>query len=280
MAENTIDQAATLLNRALETLDRWRHLPDYQLERRVDIFFGLLLPDILKAKFKLRNNRMTVIPEFPLHKGLIVNADDEDGEDNLSVKVDFAVFHPDSEERRVFLVELKTDNQSIHKKQLKRMKKAKDAGAETLLMGVICCARHGKSIARKYAHLMRRLDQLRCIEDFEGFSNKNWKRRQPGLAGRFRNMRVGKSWSDAIIELVLVYPGGKPSSDSSRKKIDWAKSRTWLRTIEFSDVEDNLGEHPFAPFLHSWADCEAGRENPWNNCARSCSGKNSRQPDS
>ena len=268
--QKAMDQSTILLNRALETLDGWRHLPDYQLERRVDIFFGLLLPDMLKAKFKLGNERMTVIPEFPLHKGLIVNADDADGENNLSVKVDFAVFHPEPEEKRVFLVELKTDNQSIHKKQLKRMKKAKDIGVETLLEGVICCARSkNNKIPRKYAHLIRRLAQLRCIEDFEGFSNKDWKRRQPGLAGRFRSMHVGKNWSDAIIELVLVFPGGEPSTVSSKSKIDWAKSRTWLRNIEFSEVENNLGEHPFAPFLHSWADCEAGRENPWGNSAPS-----------
>ena len=269
MAENSMDQSAFLLNRALETLDKWRHLPDYQLERRVDVYFGLLLPDILKAKFGLRSNRITVIPEFPLHKGLIINADDEDAEDNESVKVDFAVFHPDPVERRVFLVELKTDNQSIRKEQLKDMKKAKDAGAETLLMGVICCARRGEKVRRKYAHLMRRLDQLRCIENLEGISNEDWKRRQPGLAGRFRDMRVGTSWSDAKIELVLVYPGGKPSAGSSQSKIDAAKKLDWLRTIDFYEFAGILGEHPLASYLRRWADIEAGRENPWDNCARS-----------
>ena len=102
IAENTIDHAAIFLNRALKTLDEWRHLPAYQLERRVDIFLGLLLPDILEAKFELQNNHMKVIPEFPLHKGLIVNADDEDGEDHQSVKVDFSVFYPDPDDKRVW----------------------------------------------------------------------------------------------------------------------------------------------------------------------------------
>ena len=267
MTENSIDQSAILLNRALGTLDKWRHLPSYRLEPRVDIFFGLLLPDILKAKFELQSSRMTVIPEFPLHKGLIVN--DEDAEDNQSVKVDFAVFYPDPDDQRVFLVELKTDNHSIHKKQLKRMKKAKDAGAKTLLRGVIRCAQHGKKVRRKYAHFMRRLDQLHCIENFEEVGSEAWKRTQPGLAGRFENMCAGKSWSHAIIELVLVYPGGEPITVSPKSKIDWAKSRTWLQSIDFCEVADMLREHPLTPYLRRWADCEAGREYPWDKCARS-----------
>ena len=268
MTENPIDQSAILLNRALETLDKWRHLPSYKLEPRVDVFFGLLLSDILKAKFELQSDRMTVIPEFPLRKGTL-DCSCKPKEANQSVKVDFAVFYRDPDDQRVFLVELKTDNESIKQAQLERMKKAKDIGVEELLDGVVRCARRGKKVRRKYAHFMRRLDQLRCIEKFEKVGSDAWKRRQPGLAGRFEKMRVGKSWSDAIIELVLVYPGGKPSTVSSRKKIDWTKSRTWLRTIDFYEFAGILGEHPLASYLRRWADIEAGRENPWDNCAQS-----------
>ena len=32
-------------------LDRWRHLPNYQLERRADIFFAVYLPKILEQRF-------------------------------------------------------------------------------------------------------------------------------------------------------------------------------------------------------------------------------------
>ena len=262
MTENSMDQSALLLNRALETLDKWRHLPDYQLERRVDIFFGLLLPGILKAKFELQSDRMTVIPEFPLRKKTL-NRSCKPKEANQSFKVDFAVFYPDSDDQRFFLVELKTDNQSIDSEQLERMKEARKLGAEKLLDGVIRCARAGKDVRRKYAHLMRRLDRLHCIENFEKVGSEAWKRRAPGLAGRFRDMRVGKSWSDAIIELVLVYPGGKPSAGSSQSEFDglWA--------IDFYECAGILGEHPLALYLRRWADFEAGRENPWDNCAQS-----------
>ena len=32
-----------------DLLDRWRHLPAYQLERRADVYFALYLPEVLEA---------------------------------------------------------------------------------------------------------------------------------------------------------------------------------------------------------------------------------------
>lgn len=37
--------------KVLRQLDEWRHLPDYQLERRVDIFFGMFLPKVIEKRF-------------------------------------------------------------------------------------------------------------------------------------------------------------------------------------------------------------------------------------
>ena len=44
-----------------ELLDKWRHLPDYQLERRADIYFAMFLPDVLEARY----GPCEIIPEFP-----------------------------------------------------------------------------------------------------------------------------------------------------------------------------------------------------------------------
>jgi len=41
-------QIDTLFNR----MDAWRHFPNYQLERRADIFFALYLPEVLEAKLR------------------------------------------------------------------------------------------------------------------------------------------------------------------------------------------------------------------------------------
>ena len=193
MTDQPSEQTAALLSCALKTLDEWRHLPDYQLERRVDVFFGLLLPAIVKDAFGLKCEPETVIPEFPLHKGLIINPPEENTEDNQSVKVDFAVFCRAPEEKRIVLVELKTDNKSIDIDQLNRMEKAKIAGADKLLRGVVECARHSKNL-RKYAHLIWKLHELGCIKNCENFKLMNLKSERPGLAENFRSLDVCKSW--------------------------------------------------------------------------------------
>ncbi len=264
MDEDRTDQAATFLNLALKTLDEWRHLPAYQLERRVDIFFGLLLPEILEAEYGLPRNHMEVIPEFPLHKGLIVNAKDESRKDHQSVNVDFAVFHQGPDRNRIFLVELKTDNASIKKKQLECMEKAKDKdkGADALLQGVIFCAQNSNS-PRKYAHLIRRLDQLGCIEGFGKLSREDWDRERPGLADRFKNLDVGKSWSNAKIECVLLYPGKILPTHSSEADEALEDSSPWLRLVDFLDIAKLVKDSPLSWFLVEWATCEAGRVTPW-----------------
>jgi len=53
-----------------DKMDMWRHLPNYQLERRADIFFSIYLPEVLESKFGIKiNNKL--IPEFPVRIGTI-----------------------------------------------------------------------------------------------------------------------------------------------------------------------------------------------------------------
>ena len=60
-----MDVISTILNQ----LNEWRHLPAYQLERRVDVLFGMFLPTVIGMKFDVNPDNCSVIPEFPLHKG-------------------------------------------------------------------------------------------------------------------------------------------------------------------------------------------------------------------
>ena len=86
------------LSDALCQFDQWRHLPAYQLERRVDVFFGLFLPEVIVRRFKAPFGKL--IPEFPLHKGKTRIS--EDCGDNQSVNVDFAVFCSKPEGKAAF----------------------------------------------------------------------------------------------------------------------------------------------------------------------------------
>ena len=257
-------QATALLGRAFKALDEWRHLPAYQLERRVDVFFGLLLPTIVEAEFGPKKEHSRIIPEFPLHKRLLglSSGSRETDNNNQSIKVDFAVFCKGSEQKHIFLVELKTDNRSIDCKQLSRMKKAKDAQAETLLNGVIECARYSKS-PRKYAHLIWKLHEIGCITSSCDLTVMNLKSNRPGLTEEFRRLNVCNSWSGAKIELALIYPGREQKTHSSRVQEILADLPSWLRLVDFLTVARAIGESPLSSLLERWADVEAGSTNPW-----------------
>ena len=59
--ERDMKQIDTLFDR----VDAWRHLPNYQLERRADLFFSLYLSKVLEATlgFPVADQ---IVPEFPV----------------------------------------------------------------------------------------------------------------------------------------------------------------------------------------------------------------------
>ena len=117
-----------------ELLDKWRHLPAYQLERRADIFFALFLPDVLNHHLSKRKRGIEIdrrlIPEFPLKRR----------EDNGSKKADYLALSTDR--KHAFLIELKTDIASLETDRKKGrfcfLKRAVGRGMHELLCGLKC----------------------------------------------------------------------------------------------------------------------------------------------
>ncbi len=68
------------LDDAFCQLNQWRHFPAYQLERRIDVFVALFMPAVFKSHFGL--SPVTVIPEFPLHKGELHHDNKGENQDN------------------------------------------------------------------------------------------------------------------------------------------------------------------------------------------------------
>ena len=269
-------QAGELLIKAFNTLDEWRHFPAYQLERRVDVFFGLLLPQIVEAEFGWSRNNLCVIPEFPLHKGLVLGSKSKsDKSDNRSVNVDYAVFFREAERKRVLLVELKTDNNSIKKEQLKNMKVAQAAGMEKLVEGLVECANHSDE-PRKYAQLIWKLHEIGFIEIpiEEEFKKMCMENERPGLAKNFKalkmamkNRGISTNWNIED-KVLLIYPGRKVK-DRLTKIEKWLHAQqAWLRLIDFCRVREIERGGPLSQFLDLWARCEAGRVSPWKNVSR------------
>jgi hypothetical protein len=115
-------------NKLFDLLDHWVSFPNYQLERRADIFFAVHLDQIFKT---IRNVEIElIIPEFPIRIGTIypdVNID-------KSYKIDYVVKIKDK--NKVVFIELKTDSGSRRESQDKYLQASQDVGFQALLGGL------------------------------------------------------------------------------------------------------------------------------------------------
>jgi hypothetical protein len=211
----------TNLTRIFDTLDDWRHLPAYQLERRADIFFALYLPDLLRERLGFEIEGL--IPEFPLHKATIY----PDEGNNQSARADYLAKAGGC--KAAVLVELKTDQGSRSDKQDASLERAREVGLAALLRGVgqIVGATDEK---RKYRHLLHKLEELDLIT----------------LAPDGRLDGVAEGYA---LHLVYVQPG---DSDGAEQEIGFH---------EAAEVIERRGDalsRRFAASLREWADVKAG----------------------
>ena len=246
----------------LRQLDEWRHLPGYQLERRVDILFGMFLPKVIESVFDVHVDE--VIPEFPLHKGLLKCPPNVECGPHHSVKVDFAVFGTKGDKKKVFLVELKTDDNSLNQEQLKNMQVAQRVRSKAVLEAVRELAQHSPQ-KRKYAHLVWKLYELNCLElcNRAEFVNMRLEEDRPRLKSAFEKLSVAQEWCEANVELVVILPTEKKKEEipSGFEVLTFAQFAEHLedgnQPFESSDVS------VFADYLRHWAGIEAGRVSPW-----------------
>ena len=140
------------INQLFDNLNAWRHLPDYQLERRADIFFSIYLRAILAKNLKIQaHHDFIVIPEFPIKQS----------DSRRSDKVDFAVFVIDKYSIVMSaLVELKTDAKSINLKQLGNYARGKLKSIRRLIDDVEVVSEGSKERV-KYSHLIEAVRKLK-----------------------------------------------------------------------------------------------------------------------
>ena len=248
------------ISEVFRTLDNWRHLPAYQLERRVDIFFGLILPEFMEKRFNVSVD--TVIPEFPLNKRIICGSDRDQ-----SVRVDFAVFAKGEEENYVFLVELKTDQKTLNRHQLKYMKDAQCAGFYELLRGVKLAAGASPE-PRKYAHLIWRLKELGYFEDRCELPKVWAEVSRPVLTNYFQELRVSANSGKTNIGLVVILPNSPDCKMREKIPDGFCCIAFDELKAELKDYSGQLGSGFVKDFLqkmNEWADEIAGMKDPRRN---------------
>lgn len=187
------------MNALLDRLDAWRHLPNYQLERRADILFALVLPQVMST-FVGQPVRGTLIPEFPIKRDLIW----PDKPTRKSVKVDYLALSEDGS--TAWLVELKTDSASRRDAQDHYLKTASALGLGALLTGYIDILQ-GTSAHQKYAHLTFELAGMGLLNvppEVRENAFPTVKTRQ--LRAALKGITVGRMPTD--VRVLYVQPGG------------------------------------------------------------------------
>ena len=226
------------IEKVFKTLDEWRHLPAYQLERRADIFFALFLPDVLGEQFGTPINQV-LVPEFPV----------KIPDSNQSIKVDYLALEQPNDGKplrgqRGFLVELKTDMASRRDEQDRMLRYAERRGVKKLILDIleICAVTAHKA---KYLHLLKLLSKVHLIE----YRKELWPVRQ-GYSALLDEMKkeVEKEKDWPSLQVVYVQP-------KMPKVIDFE---------QFASVVGKKGKvgSMFATHLRKWAECDAGSTEP------------------
>lgn len=136
-------------------LDSWRHLPNYQLERRADLFFSLYLKEVLEEKLGFEVSEH-IIPEFPIRIGCIFPNTPID----KSYKIDYVAFSKCG--KKGILIKLKTEAMSRREKQDDYLNACCRTGMPKILTGVIDIFKVTNA-KRKYFTLLEYLEMTRQI---------------------------------------------------------------------------------------------------------------------
>ena len=95
------------VEKIFDILGDWYKLPKYQLERRIDIFFVLYLPEILKKRYNIDIEYSNIIPEFPIRKN----------ESYSSTNADYVVLYEINNKVKMIFIELKTNMTSVNTRE-------------------------------------------------------------------------------------------------------------------------------------------------------------------
>lgn len=146
------------LTKIFDLLDEFRHLPNYQLERRADIFFALFIPLVINKKFGLSVKH--ILPEFPIRIGEISTVNI-----NRSFKIDYAIFT--DRPNHCFFIELKTDDYSRRDKQDWYLECSVKAGMKSLIDGILKISKASSS-KDKYSVLISSISKTGLIKFEDG----------------------------------------------------------------------------------------------------------------
>ena len=248
------DKTDVTIERVFALLDRWRHLPAYQLEPRAGVFFALFLPEVLGAQLSGNGRSIEIdcrlIPEFPIKKS----------GSNQSTKVDYLVLSRDR--KLAFLVELKTDMASKLSPhgiaQQRLLIDTATQGSRSLIDNSIGILRRHpivRQTRQKYVHLVHCLDELGLISlQKDDLYRKAFAAKQDGIYRLLETVRVAETMPE--LKVLYVQPTHHPSDRTC--VVDFS---TFAGIVE-EGQEGEDARKLFARHLRYWASRKAGSVSP------------------
>ena len=229
------------INSLFDKMDAWRHFPNYQLERRADLFFALYLPEVLEAKLGF-SIRQELAPEFPVRIGTIYPKI----QSHKSYKIDYLALSADAD--KAVFVELKTEGLSRRPEQDKYLAAARDVGLYRLLEGLLDIFRATNS-KRKYFCLLEHLEVMGLLripltmKDL--MAGPNFR----GVNEESLEIQITSCPTDCV--MIYVQPRGAGS--------DVVCFRDFAVVVQ---KHDDPVSRRFAESLSKWAEVEAGENAP------------------
>ena len=240
-------------NDVFELLHTWRHLPFYPLEPRVTVYFAVFLRDILCDHCGI-DIQEAVIPEFPL----LINSNDYETGSEETKLIDYVAFSKDKQ--IVYLIELKTDLDSVTVEQTEHFQNARLQPFPQLVSAVKRRAMKANK-KQKYVHLLHQLAQpgleivsTRALDVVKEYSFPKVKR---GYTKAVDDLQINDEY---FSKTIVVYIQPKPESDVK------PVNENGFKYIFFEDVAkivENKGDLGtlFANYLRQWTS-EAGSDYP------------------
>jgi len=227
------------INTLFDRMDDWRHFPNYQLERRADIFFALYLSEVLETKLGFPV-RPELIPEFPVRIGTIY----PNISTSKSYKIDYVALSAESD--KAILVELKTEGLSRRPEQDKYLCAAQNAGLISLLEGLLEIFRATNS-KRKYFCLLQHLEDMGLIRIPFSMKEIMAQSRLQGADEASRQIEI----TTKPVETMTIYV--QPNGTG-------AEIITFHEFAEVIQQHDDPIANRFAKSMREWAEIQAGEK--------------------
>jgi len=195
----------------IDTLTKWRNYPSYQLERRVDWLFGLLLKRGLCIEIK-----DTVIPEYPICRRRGNDTDQSD-------RVDFVAFGKNDGE--IYLIEIKTDDASFDNSQIEHYtKQTRGSLVKQFVRSWI-----GTDERPKYYYLLKRMVEMEMMKlESNLIQKESWHDMNKGEKKRLTQTLAGQLEEEVDKTSVKVF-----CITPTKRRIDGVTS---VSIVEFIDA--------------------------------------------